>query len=235
MSTHIGAKDGEIAETILLPGDPQRAKWVAETFLDNATCYTTVRGMLGFTGTYKGNKISVQGTGMGVPSISIYVNELFREYGVKTAIRVGSAGALTEKVKIRDIVIAMTSSTDSSINRHEMNNWDYAPAANFELLRDAAASATRHGFTHHVGGIVTSDRFYALSNEPIMQIAKHGALAVEMETSALYTLAARYNCRALSVLTISDHLVTGEATSAHEREQTFSDMMKVALDAAFEG
>ena len=233
MSTHIGAQQGEIAETILLPGDPQRAKWVAETFLEDAKCYSTVRGMFGFTGTYKGNRVSVQGTGMGVPSISIYVNELFRDYGVKTAIRVGSAGALIEDVKVRDIIIAMTASTDSSINRMEMNNWDYAPSANFELLRDAAASAVKHGFRHHVGGIVTSDRFYALEKEPLMQIAKHGALAVEMETSALYTLAARCGRRALTVLTVSDHLITGEETTSMEREQTFGDMMTVALEAAF--
>lgn len=233
MSTHIGAKPGEIAETILLPGDPQRAKWVSETFLDDAVCYTNVRGMLGFTGTYKGNRISVQGTGMGVPSISIYVNELFKEYGVKTAIRVGSAGALVKNVKVRDIVIAMTASTDGSTNRHEMNDWDFAPCANFELVRDAAASATKHGFKHHVGGIVTSDRFYAGSIDPLMRIAEHGALAVEMETTALYTLAARYGRRAMTVLTISDHLITGEETTSHEREQTFGDMMTVALEAAF--
>ncbi|MCJ8324516.1 MAG: purine-nucleoside phosphorylase [Rhizobiales bacterium] len=233
MSIHIGAKPGDIAETVLLPGDPQRAKWVAETFLKDAVRYTTVRGMFGYTGTYKGHKVSVQGTGMGVPSISIYVNELFNEYGVKTAIRVGSAGALTADINVRDIVIAMTSSTDSSTNRHEMNDWDYAPAANFELLRDAAASAVKHGFTHHVGGIVTSDRFYATDNGPLMRIAEHGALAVEMETTALYTLAARYGCRALTVLTISDHLVTGADTTSLEREQTFGDMMTIALEAAF--
>lgn len=233
MSIHIGAKQGDIAETILLPGDPQRAKWVAETFLQNAICYTTVRGMFGYTGTYKGHKVSVQGTGMGVPSISIYVNELFKEYGVKTAIRVGSAGALTADINVRDIVIAMTASTDGSTNRHEMNNWDYAPAANFELLRDAAASAVKHGFVHHVGGIVTSDRFYATDTGPLMRIAEHGALAVEMETTALYTLAARYGRKALTVLTISDHLVTGAETTSHEREQTFGDMMTVALEAAF--
>lgn len=233
MSIHINAKQGDIAETVLLPGDPQRAKWVADTFLEDVTCYNTVRGMFGYTGTYKGNKVSVQGTGMGVPSISIYVNELFKEFGVKTAIRVGSAGGLTENVKVRDIVIAMTSSTDSSSNRHEMNNWDYAPAANFDLLRDAAASAVKNGFSHHVGGIVTSDRFYATDTAPLMRIAEHGALCVEMETSALYTLAARYNRRALTVLTISDHLITGEETSSHEREQTFGDMMTIALEAAF--
>lgn len=233
MSIHIGAKQGEIAETILLPGDPQRAKWVAETFLEDAVCYSTVRGMLGFTGTYKGHRVSVQGTGMGVPSISIYVNELFNDYGVQTAIRVGSAGGLTEDVKVRDIVIAMTSSTDSSTNRREMNDWDYAPCANFELLRDAAASAAKHGFPHHVCGVVTSDRFYATDKAPLMRIAEHGHLAVEMETSALYTLAARFGRRALTVLTISDHLVTGADTTSQEREQTFGDMMTVALEAAF--
>ncbi len=233
MSTHIGAQPGEIAETILLPGDPLRAKWIAETFLEDAKCYSNVRGMLGFTGTYQGNRVSVQGTGMGVPSISIYVNELFKDYGVKTAIRVGSAGGLVEDVKIRDIIIAMTASSDSSTNRHEMNDWDYAPCADFNLVRDAAAIAAKCGFKHHVGGIVTSDRFYASSIEPLMRLAEHGALAVEMETTALYTLAARFGRKALTVLTISDHLITGEETTSQEREQTFGNMMTVALGAAF--
>jgi purine-nucleoside phosphorylase len=234
MSTHIGAQPGEIATTVLLPGDPLRAKWIAETFLDDATCYTEVRGMLGFTGTWRGRPVSVQGSGMGQPSMAIYVNELFVDYDVQQIIRVGSAGALTTDVAIRDVVIAVGACTDSAMNRHRFLGVDYAPVADFGLLRAAAEAAeARTDVTHHVGLIYSSDSFYnpraAELGKPLVD---HGVLAVEMEASALYTLAASYQRKALAICTISDHIVTGEETTAAEREQTFGAMVEIALAAA---
>lgn len=234
MSVHIEAKKGEIAETILLPGDPLRAKFIAETFLENPICYNNVRGMLGYTGTYKGKKISVQGTGMGMPSISIYATELIREYGVKNLIRVGTAGGMLESVKVRDIVIAMTSHTDSSMNHNRFNGLDFAPCASFDLLKKAYDNAVNSGFTPKVGSIISADSFYNDDTELWKKWASFGTLAVEMETSALYTLAAKYGVNALTILTISDHLATGESTSSEERQTTFIDMMKIALDTAIE-
>ncbi|AST91772.1 MULTISPECIES: purine-nucleoside phosphorylase [Sutcliffiella] len=230
MSVHIGAKQGEIAETILLPGDPLRAKYIAETFLDNAVCYNEVRGMLGFTGTYKGHKISVQGTGMGVPSISIYVNELMNEYNVQKLVRVGTCGAIQQDVKVRDVILAMTASTDSQMNRLTFNGVDYAPTANFDLLKKAYDAGTEKGLNLKVGNVFTADMFYN-DNAELEKWAKYGVLAIEMETAALYTLAAKYGRQALSVLTVSDHILTGEETTAEERQTTFSDMMEVALEA----
>ncbi|MGY3714565.1 purine-nucleoside phosphorylase [Sutcliffiella cohnii] len=230
MSVHIGAKQGEIAETILLPGDPLRAKYIAETFLENAVCYNEVRGMLGFTGTYKGHKISVQGTGMGVPSISIYVNELMNEYNVQKLVRVGTCGAIQQDVKVRDVILAMTASTDSQMNRLTFNGVDYAPTANFDLLKKAYDAGTEKGLNLKVGNVFTADMFYN-DNAELEKWAKYGVLAIEMETAALYTLAAKYGRQALSVLTVSDHILTGEETSAEERQTTFSDMMEVALEA----
>ena len=230
MSVHIGAKQGEIAETILLPGDPLRAKYIAETFLENAVCYNEVRGMLGFTGTYKGHKISVQGTGMGVPSISIYINELMNEYNVQKLVRVGTCGAIQQDVKVRDVILAMTASTDSQMNRLTFNGVDYAPTANFDLLKKAYDAGTEKGLNLKVGNVFTADMFYN-DNAELEKWAKYGVLAIEMETAALYTLAAKYGRQALSVLTVSDHILTGEETSAEERQTTFSDMMEVALEA----
>lgn len=230
MSVHIGAKQGEIAETILLPGDPLRAKYIAETFLENAVCYNEVRGMLGFTGTYKGHKISVQGTGMGVPSISIYVNELMNEYNVQKLVRVGTCGAIQQDVKVRDVILAMTASTDSQMNRLTFNGVDYAPTANFDLLKKAYDAGTEKGLNLKVGNVFTADMFYN-DNAELEKWAKYGVLAIEMETAALYTLAAKYGRQALSVLTVSDHILTGEETSAEDRQTTFSDMMEVALEA----
>ncbi len=233
MSTHIGAAPGQIAPTVLLPGDPLRARWIAETFLDDAVCYTEVRGMYGFTGTWQGRPVSVQGSGMGQPSMAIYVNELFAEYDVQSVVRVGSCGALTTDVAIRDVVIASGACTDSSMNRHRFLGLDYAPVADFGLLRDAAAAAdARADVTHHVGLIYSSDSFYnphaAELGKPLVD---HGVLAVEMEASALYTLAAAYKRKALAICTVSDHIVTGEETSAAEREQTFGAMVEIALQA----
>nr|WP_309100924.1 purine-nucleoside phosphorylase [Fredinandcohnia onubensis] len=231
MSTHIGAKPGDIAETILLPGDPLRAKYIAENFLENVQCYNEVRGMLGFTGTYKGKRVSVQGTGMGVPSISIYVHELMNEYGVQNLIRVGTCGAIQKDVKVRDVILAMTSSTNSQMNRINFGSVDYAPTASFDLLKKAYEAGTEKGLNLKVGNVFTSDVFYN-ENAELEKWAQYGILAIEMETTALYTLAAKFGRNALSVLTVSDHILTGEETTAEERQTTFNDMIEVALEAA---
>lgn len=233
MSVHIGAKQGEIADTILLPGDPLRAKYIAEKFLENVKCYNEVRGMYGYTGTYKGQKISVQGTGMGVPSISIYVNELIQSYDVKNLIRVGTCGAIQKDVKVRDVILASTSSTDSQMNRMVFGGIDYAPTASFDLLKKAYDTGTNKGLSLRVGNVFTSDSFYRDNmKEMLALLDQYNVLAIEMETTALYTLAAKYNRQALSVLTVSDHIITGEETTAEERQTTFNDMIEVSLEAA---
>lgn len=232
MSIHIAAKNGEIAETVLLPGDPKRAKWIAENFLDNAICYTDIRGMLGFTGEYKGKRISVQGTGMGIPSISIYITELMKDYGVKNLIRVGSAGSYQKDIKIRDVVIAMSASTDSNINNRRFNGANFSPTANFELFSTALKVAEEKNIKIKAGNILTSDEFYNDDVNYYKKWADFGVLAVEMETAGLYTLAAKYRAKALSILTISDSLVDTEITSAEEREKTFSQMIELALETA---
>jgi purine-nucleoside phosphorylase len=239
VSTHIGARAGEIAPTVLMPGDPLRAKWIAETFLDDAKCYNEVRGMYGYTGTWQGEPVSVQGSGMGQPSLAIYANELFDEYDVQTIVRVGSCGSLTEKVALRDVVIASGACTDSAMNRIVFEGLDYAPVADFGLLRAAYDASTRLDATGaggdqtvHVGLIFSSDSFYAARPELTQRMVDYGVLAVEMEASALYTLAARRGRRALAICTVSDHIVTGELTSAQEREQTFATMVEIALTAA---
>lgn len=233
MSTHIGAKPGEIAETVLMPGDPYRAKWAAETFLDGAVCINQVRGMLGFTGTWRGNRVTIQGSGMGMPSLSIYANELIRDYGARTLIRVGSAGAMLDRIKVRDVVIAMTASTLSTPSRGIFREVNFAPCADFGLLRRAVAAAEARGTPCHVGGIYSSDVFYDERPDLTEAMARHGVLAVEMEAAELYTVAARHGVRALAVLTISDHLLTHEALPAQDRERSFGDMIAIALDAAF--
>jgi purine-nucleoside phosphorylase len=239
VSTHIGARAGEIAPTVLMPGDPLRAKWIAETFLDDAKCYNEVRGMYGYTGTWQGEPVSVQGSGMGQPSLAIYANELFDDYDVQTIVRVGSCGSLTDKVALRDVVIASGACTDSAMNRIAFEGLDYAPVADFGLLRAAYDAATRLDATGtggdqtvHVGLIFSSDSFYAARPELTQRMVDYGVLAVEMEASALYTLAARRGRRALAICTVSDHIVTGELTSAQEREQTFATMVEIALTAA---
>ncbi|MFP3391762.1 purine-nucleoside phosphorylase [Brevibacillus sp. SIMBA_040] len=232
MSIHIGAKEGQIAETILLPGDPLRAKYIAETFLEGAECYNNVRGMLGFTGTYKGKRVSVQGTGMGVPSISIYVNELMESYGVQNLIRVGTCGAIQEDIKVRDVIIAMSASSDSQVNHLLFNQIDFASTANFDLLHKAYQVATERNMSVKVGNIFTSDSFYRENFDLYKKLAAYQVLAVEMESSALYTLAAKYKRNALSILTVSDHILTGEETSSEERQTTFNEMIEVALEAA---
>ncbi|MHC1683379.1 MAG: purine-nucleoside phosphorylase [Clostridiaceae bacterium] len=231
MSVHIGAKEGQIAETILLPGDPLRAKFIAETFLKDVICYSEVRGMYGFTGTYKGKRISVQGTGMGMPSMSIYANELIEFYGVKNLIRVGTCGGYQEDVKLRDIVIAMAASTDSNINKIRFEGKDFAPTASFNLLKRAYDKSIEKGITPKVGNILSSDTFYGDEPDSWKKWAKFGVLAVEMETAALYTLAAKYGVDALAIMTVSDHLLTGELTTSEERQTTFTNMIEIALES----
>lgn len=233
MSTHIGAKPGEIAERVLMPGDPLRAKWIAENYLTDAKCYSTVRNMFGFTGTYQGVPVSIQGSGMGMPSASIYAHELINEYGAKTLIRVGSCGALAESLNLRDVIAAIGSSTDSNMNRQRFDGLiDYAPVADFGLLRKAVEVAEARGIEMKVGPILAADAFYTDRPDLYDRLADYGVLAVEMESAALYTIAARFGARALTILTVSDHIKRGEATTAQEREQTFSQMVEVALDTA---
>lgn len=232
MSVHIEAKRGDIAETILLPGDPLRAKWIAETFLDNPKCFNRVRNMFGYTGAYKGKLVSVMGTGMGVPSISIYAHELINEFGVKNLIRVGSAGSYQEHVKIRDIVLAMAASSNSGVNELRFGGADYAPTADFGLFQKAVEAAKAKNIPLKAGNVFTSDEFYADNFESYKKWSKFGILCVEMETAGLYTIAAKHNVHALSILTISDSLVTGEHTTSQERESTFKEMIEIALELA---
>lgn len=231
MSTHINAPEGAIAQAILLPGDPLRAKFIAENFLENPVCYNEVRGMFGFTGTYKGKKVSVQGTGMGQPSLSIYVNELFQFYNVQTAIRVGTCGAINKDIHVRDTILANSACTDSAIITQRFGNLHYAPSANFDLLYTAYNKAKENNINVAVGPCASSDLFYD-DNANWKKWAEYGVLGVEMEAAELYTLAAKYNRKALAILTVSDHIITGEQTTAEERQVTFKDMIKIALETA---
>ncbi|SRX72914.1 purine-nucleoside phosphorylase [Aequorivita antarctica] len=230
MSTHIEAKPGEIAESVLLPGDPMRAKWIAETFLEDAKCYNDVRGMLGYTGTFQGKPISVQGTGMGIPSALIYCHELINDYGVKNLIRVGSAGSYQKDINLRDIVIAMAASSTSGINNTRFVNCDYSPTAHFDLFMKAALYAKENNIPIKAGNVLSSDQFYEDDFNNYKNWANFGVLCVEMEAAGLYTIAAKFNVKALAILTISDSLVTGESISADEREVSFSKMIEIALN-----
>ena len=233
MTVHIGAKPGDIAETVLMPGDPYRAKWAAETFLKDAVCVNQVRGMLGFTGTWNGRKVTIQGSGMGMPSLSIYANELIRDYGAQTLIRIGSCGGMQDDVAVRDVILAMTASTVSTPSRGIFRELSFAPCADYGLLAAAATAAKDLGVRTHVGGIYSSDVFY--DERPVLaaEMERHGVLGVEMEAAELYILAARYKRRALAVLTVSDHLKTHEALPSEDRERSFGDMVEIALRAAF--
>jgi purine-nucleoside phosphorylase len=233
MTIHIGADKGQIAETVLMPGDPYRAKWAAETFLDQPELVNEVRGMLGYTGTWKGHRVTIQGSGMGMPSLSIYANELIKDYDAKTLIRIGSCGGMQEKVGIRDLILAMTASTVSTPSRGIFRELGFAPCADYGLLAAAHKAAEAKGTTTHVGGIYSSDVFYDERPDLNEQMVRHGILGVEMEAAELYTLAARYDRRALAVLTVSDHLITGEALPSDQRERSFGDMVEIALEAAF--
>ncbi len=232
MSIHIGAQQGQIAPTVLLPGDPLRARHFAETLLEDVFCYNEVRGMLGYTGRYRDKRVSIMGSGMGMPTLSIYVNELVTEYDVKTLIRVGTCGALQPDLEIGDIVLPMSASTNSHINRLRFGGRDYAPTADFYLLLKAYEAARERGARVHVGGMFSSDTFYHDDPEWWKKWAAYGALVVEMETAGLYTLAAKFNVRAVTVLTVTDNLVTGESTTAEHRETGFTQMAKIALDIA---
>lgn len=231
MSIHLSAKKGDVAETVLLPGDPLRAKAIADNFLDDVVCYNNVRGMLGYTGTYKGKKVSVQGTGMGMPSLAIYVNELI-QLGAKNLIRVGTCGAYQESLKIGDVIIAISASTDSNINSFAFPGANYAPTASFTLLKKAHQDAIDKNLKVLVGPIFSSDIFYQDDPDHYKKWADYGILAVEMESAALYAIAAKHNCEALSILTVSDSLVTGEVASTEDREQNFLKMAELALDQA---
>ncbi len=232
MSTHIGAKQGEIASTVLLPGDPRRAKVIADTLLQDAVCVTEVRGMLGFTGRYEDRPVSVMGTGMGIPSASIYIHELLSEYQVKTLIRVGTCGALQPDLNIGDLILAMAASTDSHINRLRFHGMDFAPTADFQLLLSAFRTAESMGVDVRVGSVLSSDTFYHDDPDAWKQWASFGVLAVEMETAGLYTLAAKFGARALAVLTVSDSLVTAQEATSDQRERKFLRMAEIALTCA---
>jgi purine-nucleoside phosphorylase len=233
MTIHIGAKPGDIAQTVLLPGDPYRARWAAETFLSDVRVVNEVRGMLGFTGTWKGNPVTIQGTGMGMASLSIYVNELIRDYDAQTLIRIGSCGGMQDHVGVRDVILAMTASSLGTPSRGIFREFEFAPCADWSLLRAAAQLAGARDTPVHIGGIYSSDVFYDERPDLNEQMFRHGILGVEMEAAELYNLAARYGRRALAVLTVSDHLITGEALPSDARETSFGDMVEIALGAAF--
>lgn len=232
MSVHIEAKAGEIADKILLPGDPLRAKYIAETFLENPVCYNNVRGMLGFTGTYKSERISVQGTGMGMPSATIYAHELINSYGVKTLIRVGTCGAISKDVHVRDLVLGQGAVTSSSMIAKNFQSFHFAPIANFDLLKTAYEVAQEMGTTTHVGNLLSEDSFYKDDMTETLSLADLGVMGVEMEAAALYYLGAKFNVKTLAICTVSDHIITGEETTAEERQLTFNDMIKVGLETA---
>jgi purine-nucleoside phosphorylase len=233
MTIHIGAEKGDIAPTVLMPGDPYRAKWAAETFLKDARCINDVRGMLGFTGTWNGHPVTIQGSGMGMPSLSIYANELIQDYDVQTLIRIGSCGGMQDHVGIRDVILAMTASTLSTPSRGIFKELNFAPCADYGLLTAAHNAAKAKGVLTHVGGIYSSDVFYDERPDLNEQMVRHGILGVEMEAAELYNLAARHGRRALAILTVSDHLITHEALPAEDRERSFGDMVEIALTAAF--
>lgn len=231
MSTHIAAKPGQVAPRVLLPGDPLRARWIAETFLDDVETYSRVRNMLGLTGTYRGERVSVQGSGMGQPSLAIYAHELFTGYDVQQVVRVGSCGALAPDLGLRDIVVAMTASTDSAMNRIRFEGLDYAPAADFALLHNAYNIAVARGDAVTVGQVLSTDSFYSDRPDLVARLVEYGVIAAEMEASALYTLASKHRRRALAVCTVSDHVATGEGHTVQEREQTYDAMVEIALEA----
>ncbi len=231
---HISAPDGAFAPTVLLPGDPLRAKWIADTFLDAAELVTEVRNVFGYTGTWNGNRVSVMGTGMGVPSISIYASELIDHYGCERLIRVGSCGALVESVSLRDIVIGAGASTDSGVNRTRFGGYDFAAIADWPLLHSTVAAAERGTAPVHVGNLLTADLFYSANGAEMAKMAAGmGVLAVEMEAAGLYGLAAERGAAALAICTVSDHLVHEEVLSVEDRQQSFSDMVEIALGGAF--
>ncbi len=232
MSIHIGASEGEIARTVLMPGDPLRAQFVAENWLTEVHQYNDVRGMLGFTGTWKGERISVQGSGMGMPSLAIYANELIRFYGARRLIRIGSCGAIQPEIDLHDLIIAMSASSNSAMNRERFRGMDYAATAGWHLFRRALAVVEEEGLPFHAGNILSSDTFYDDDPDAWKVWAAHGVLAIEMEANQLYTLAARHGAEALALLTVSDSLVTRAELSPEDRQTSFHQMVEVALETA---
>ncbi len=232
MTPHINANAGDFAETVLFPGDPLRAKFIAETFLDDAVEVTNVRNMLGFTGSYKGSKISVMGSGMGIPSCSIYAKELITEYSVKNIIRVGTCGAVSPDVKVLDVIIGMGASTDSNVNRTRFGGFDFAAMASYELLQKAVNASKEHAIDAKVGNIFSADLFYTPIPEFFDTLEKFNILGVDMEAAGLYGVASEFGANALTILTVSDHIRTGEATTAEQRQSAFTEMIYIALDAA---
>lgn len=233
MSTHINANSGDIAPNILLPGDPLRAKFIAENFLENPKLYNDVRGMFGYTGTYKGIPVSVQGTGMGQPSLSIYVTELFKDYDVKNAIRVGTCGAIQEDLELRDTILVNSACSDSSLLNQRFGNLHFAPTADFKLVKTADKIAEQMGIRYTVGSVCSSDFFYDI-NSNWKKWKEYGVKGIEMESAELFTLAAQYNRSAMAIMTVSDHILKGGQTTAEERQTTFTNMMKIALDTLAE-
>ena len=232
MSIHLEAKPGQIADTVLLPGDPLRAKFVAENLFEDAVCYNQVRGMYGYTGVYQGKQVSIQGTGMGVPSISIYLHELINEYGVKNLIRVGTCGCIQKDMQLGEVLLAIGACTDNIANKLVFDKIQFAPTANFELLNSAFKSSSEQNIPCTVGNIYSTDLFYLEDEHRYKELIQHGVMAVDMETSALYTMAARARVKALSILTVSDNIITGAASSSQDRQEKFMGMMKIALEAA---
>jgi len=228
---HIEAKEGDFAETVLMPGDPLRAKFIAEEFLEDLRQVNSVRGMLGFTGTYKGKAVSVMGSGMGIPSISIYSKELFTHYGVKNIIRVGSCGAVSRDIELRDILIGMGGCTDSGVNRARFDGYDFAAIASFELLSNAVKAAQKLNLKVHVGNLFSADLFYTPKPELFDRMEALGVLGVEMEAAGLYGCAAECGCSALAICTVSDHIRTGKSTTSADRQSTFTDMIHITLES----
>lgn len=232
MSFHIEAKKGDIAETVLLPGDPKRAKYIADTYLEDVICYNSIRGILGFTGTYKGKRVSVQGTGMGMPSMSIYTTELVQDYDAKNLIRIGSSGTKHPEVKQMDLILAMGACTNSNMNKHLFGNYSYAPIASFELLRTTYDLGVKMNKPVKAGLVVTDDQFYDGDDISREKLASYQVLTSDMETAALYTVAAKFNIKALSILTVTDHDLTNETITAEEREKALTDMIELALETS---
>lgn len=228
---HINAKAGAFAETCLMPGDPLRAKYVAEKFLENAELVTDVRNMFGYTGTYKGVRISIMGSGMGIPSASIYYKELITEYGVKNLIRIGSCGAISANVKVRDVVIGMGACTDSKVNRIRFKDHDFAAIANYELLEKSVAAAREMGQSVKIGNLFSADLFYNPDATMFDVMEKYGVLGVEMEAAGLYGVCAEYGANGLAICTVSDHIRTGEALDSDARQNSFDEMVLIALNS----
>ncbi len=232
---HINAERGDFADVVLMPGDPLRAKYITETYLNNTKQVCDVRGMLGFTGTYKGRKISVMGHGMGIPSCSIYATELVKDFGVKKMIRVGSCGAVCENIKVRDVVIGMGACTDSMVNRSRFDGFDFAAIADFEMTRNLVDAAKAQGITPHVGNVFSADLFYTPNPKSFETMEKYGIVGVEMEAAGIYGVAAEFGAKAACICTVSDHIKTGEQTTSAERQTTFNDMMVIALESILLG